>query len=793
VSATQPLSGPTEAVTHDLAARRARYGATLALTVTLSVSAFLILSCVVLLIARPQNAGLGNFALVVNQQNQTAKSLLYAAVFLVILPAALTLVPRLADAIAEGPNAAALSLVTAAVVGSLAAVLILVRASAGLPWGDGLKPLLAALIAWSLAASVTLARVASRRPWPALLRAQARSRLACIAAGVLVFAVLLGLTSRSSLHGVPLVLGVLLAVAVLAAASRMRKLSLPRWLGRSLEVVWIALAALAIANVVIYHATGQPPRLYYPPGLIQNQQDFLLGSANQLRGGGALLVNVPVSQYGVGMIYFLGAWFHLAPIGYSTLGFLDSVLTVLFYLAGYAVLRTAGVGRPLAIGTISLGVVALVLGLLYPVGSLPETGPLRFGLPMGVLLPAVVAARRPRLTRAADAITFCLVAISAVWAFEAFAYTLVVFAAIAAARAWLRPAGTRRGWLLRQAALAAGACVTGHLVLAAATLVGSGHLPDWGQYIQYLRSFLLGGQAGVISYGFTKWSPGLAVGVAAFASASGVLLLVHRAPAVVRARGPILIGLAGSTAYAIALLSYTDNRSATYLLAYVTLPILLAAALWLALLMQGSGVRSGLAQRGGLAFALGVSVLLISSAWPLIGRNVSQSALARAYPGGGLSAALHRLWHPPPIDPRAPEAIQLLDRYIPGRRVLILLPTAPDLPVEIEMRGGRVNSMFISDPVDDSLVLADRMPRLRSELARLRAGQRLLTDRSAFSVLADLRAHPTIDPAKHPVDGGDQQTEWLLSQIDQRWRIVPIHRGPGGLIVAELVPRRQGA
>ncbi len=61
--------------------------------------------------------------------------------------------------------------------------------------------------------------------------------------------------------------------------------------------------------------------------MIANQQDYLLGSANQLLGGGALLVNVPVSQYGVGLIYFLDGWFHLVPIGYGTLGLLDSILT----------------------------------------------------------------------------------------------------------------------------------------------------------------------------------------------------------------------------------------------------------------------------------------------------------------------------------------------------------------------------------------------------------------------------------------------------------------------------------
>ena len=67
--------------------------------------------------------------------------------------------------------------------------------------------------------------------------------------------------------------------------------------------------------------------MFLEPGIIQVQQDYILGSANQLLGGGALLVNVPISQYGVGLIYFLYAWFHVAPIGYGTFGLLDWLLT----------------------------------------------------------------------------------------------------------------------------------------------------------------------------------------------------------------------------------------------------------------------------------------------------------------------------------------------------------------------------------------------------------------------------------------------------------------------------------
>ncbi len=158
----------------------------------------------------------------------------------------------------------------------------------------------------------------------------------------------------------------------------------------------IVLLLLAIPDVVVFANPVGIPNSFFDPGVVQFQMDYILGPTNQLLGGGALLVNDPVSQYGVGLIYFLAGWFHLAPIGYGTFGFLDGLLTALFYGAGYAVLRLAGVRRLLAIAAIALAVLTFVYHFLYFVGQLPEEGPLRFGLPMVVLLGSVLAARSPR-------------------------------------------------------------------------------------------------------------------------------------------------------------------------------------------------------------------------------------------------------------------------------------------------------------------------------------------------------------------------------------------------------------
>ena len=270
----------------------------------------------------------------------------------------------------------------------------------------------------------------------------------------------------------------------------------------------------------------------------------------------------------------------------------------------------------MAIAAIALGVMALVYNFLYFVGQLPEEGPLRFGLPMVVLLGSVAAGRLPRAAAAGRALALVGLAVAAVWAFEAFAYTAVTYVAIVCAEAWLQVPGARRRWLLRWLAYGVGAVLTAHVVFALATLAGSGKLPDWGQYLAYGREFLLGGRAGSITYGFADWSPGLAVYAGALVSAAAIVLLTWRRPELARANPARTVALAGSTFYSIAILSYTDNRSSTYIFLYVALPLLVAATLWLALILAPSSALPLRWRMSGLAAALATSVLLLAGAWP---------------------------------------------------------------------------------------------------------------------------------------------------------------------------------
>ena len=156
----------------------------------------------------------------------------------------------------------------------------------------------------------------------------------------------------------------------------------------------------------------------------------------------------------------------------------------------------------------------------------------------------------------------------------------------------------------------------------------------------------------------------------ALISAAAIVLLIWRRPGA----GPAATRRCSwrwpaSTAYAIAILSYTDNRSSTYLFLYVALPLLIAATLWLALILAPA---SALPVRLRLRRAWPRRSRSRCCCWPARGRAIgthfNRTALAHFYPGGGLRAALHRLWHPPAIDPRAPVGIRLLDRYVPGHR-----------------------------------------------------------------------------------------------------------------------------
>jgi hypothetical protein len=766
--------------------RRAAFGPTLALTVILAFAGFGLLMSIVMLVVEP-TAITGLDA----RQRQDAETALYVAAFGVVLPLSLVAAPRAARAIAGGPNAEALSLVAALLSSMLASAILLVRLSDLVAWGGGMGALLVVVGLWWVAAVGILARAGQARPWRGLLRIADRSPVVWGATAVLAVGTLFTVTHLDSLSPLPFVLGLAAIPAIVVLAERWHPPQLRQPWAVGADLLIALLLALAVIDLVFIFPEDPTSSLLdrFRYGVMQFHNDFLLGPANQVLGGSAMLVDT-ASQYGVGSIYFLVGWFQLAPIGYGTFALLDGVITALVFVAGYCVLRIAASSRWLAASALAVGVIALVLNRVYPVGGLPQEGPLRFGLPMAVILASVAAARWPGRSPAARGAALCALAIASIWSLESFAATLATFAAMACFEAYLMPGGRLR-WLARQGVLVGVACVCAHLLFAGATLAGTGQLPEWGQYLAYLRAFLFG-NLGNLTYDFTRWSPALAVGASYLASAAAIVLLVRSRTAVVERERTSLLALTGTTAYGIVLFSYFVDRSGDHVLAYVSLPAVLVGALWLGMVLRWPDRVPRGARRGALACSISVAAILVAVAWSSIGAKFDHSALAHVVPGGeSARSALDRLWHFPPLDARAPEGERLLERYMPGERRTAVV-VRPDLGIEILIRSGRANLLPIAYPWGDDFARAQRVPGLRDAVQELRPGERMLLDRGALATLAAAGRDPTSTLVRGLTPGAPVSPlqVFALQQIDERFRLRPIHRDGAGFVVVELVPRR---
>jgi hypothetical protein len=765
---------------------------------------------VIMLNSTPFAVGFGQF------ENQGAETLSYVVGFLIVLPAAIVLASRLADRIERGPNAAGLSVLAGAGAGSLAGAIVLVSVLAR---DGGLSALLIALGVWSVAFTAALWRTASARPWAALLRVADGAEIAWVTAAALTIGAVLCFTSLGSISIVALVLGLIAAAAILVAYARRdgRPIApLPgRW-GRVVDVVAIALLALAIPNLVIFNAAIGAQASAADVNFLQFHQELWLGPINELLHGRALLVD-NASQYGIAPIYLSAGWFQLAPIGFGTFGLLDGLSYALLYPAAYCVLRIAGVPRVLAISTLALAVVVLIYNLVYPVGTIPQHGPLRFGLPMALILAAVAEARWPERANIALRAQLLVVALAAVWALEAFGYTAATYAALISFGAWARFGSGRLRWAATRAAAALAAGVAANLAFVALTLAFAGELPDYGQYWTFLHEFLFGLES-KFTFDYANWSPGLPVGIAYGASAIAFILLVARRRDLVDGERTLLTAICGLTAYGIVFYTYFVSRSENHVLPYVSLPALTTGALWLALVLRTAIRPSPRLRLAALGSALVVSVLVFSVAWSSIGVRFRQSPLGEALPGGrSLADDIDRLWDGPPVDPRATEGERLLDRYMPGEEKVVIV-VAPALGLETLMRSDRSNRLAFTDPVEDAKYGAlglEFLPALGRSIDALQPGERLLLQDFGVHVFRTLKDGSPQDVLIDPIDpgtGGGASSgaaaaaspttgqllsppeqllplqQWALQQIGQDFDLKVIRRGPEGFVVARLVP-----
>lgn len=775
----EPGTGPAPA--H--AANAAPLGPTVALTVVLGMAAFALVMALAALLVTPKPVpGLTGLT-----QRQGMESGLYVMALAIVLPAAVILAPRLANAIAAGANRAGLSLVAAIVAGTFAASIVIARLIS-----DGAEGLLVTVGTWWLLTVALLTRVAEGKPWHVPLRSARLAPAAWASAGVLVLAALVGFASLHSISPVAAGAGAVAAGGVIVVVRRREvgMWAVGRGWGIAIDSGVIALLLAVVPNLDFLQADAAAgdQLAAFQRTVTQFHQNFYLGSVNEVLHGGAVLIDT-ASQYGVGPIYLLAGWFQLVPLSYGMLGLLDGVLVALLFAVAYGILRLAGVSRPLAATALAVAVVALVYNLLYPVGSLLQHGPVRFGLPMLVILAAGAEARWARRSRSAFAVQALAVGLSSVWALETFGFTLATFAGIALFGTLALPETGRWRRLARRASAVAAACVGAHLLFAAATLAAAGELPQWGQYVAYLHAFLFG-ELGEFTYDYSRWSAGLPVGVAYLVSGAALALLVRRRPPLLSSQRTALVVLAGTTVYGIMLYSYFVNRSADHIIPYVSLPAVMLAALWLSLLLRGVLTASPTLKLAGLVFTLSIAVLLVAVAWSSVPERFSSTPLAYGLPGGeSLSAGFDRLADPVAIDPRAPHGERLLSEYLPGDSVPILV--SPDLETEILLRGGRANALRLGYAREDSFVPSERLPGLERGLSELRPGARLLLEDKGLDAFAAYQADPSRDPFRQPASGGSlvPLQEWALRWLAERFDLRVLDRDEQGFAVVSLVPR----
>lgn len=718
--------------------------------------------------------------------HQDAETLLFVLSFAVLAPLGVAGGSRLADRMAGLLGASGLSALCALLCGGTAAVVILLRIADG---GSSGVPTAIAL-AWAAAVAVAVIAVARGRGASWLVSAGKRSEALWAGAAALVLAAALAFTSLGSISVLVLIVGALVVALAMWSRERFADLRAGRW-GVAIDAGALLLIALAVPNLVLFPSGGQEEAVQST--VIQFHQNFFLGPANQVLAGHPMLIDT-LSQYGVFSIVFLAGLFELIPIGNGTLGLIEGGLSVLMFWAAYAAMRIAGVGRALAITAMAVAVVVLVWGLQYPLGGLLQHGAFRFGLPAGVVLGVVAEARWPEHARPARALALLTLGLASVWALEAFAYTALVYAAAAGLAAALAPAGARLRELGRWAVSGAAACVAAHVLFALTTLITVGELPRWGWYLNTLREFLTG-QIGDLTYDFSSFSAGLALGSVLLLSAIAIATLVLRRPDIARRQRPLVAAIVTTTTFGVALFSYIVNRSADHIVPYVALPAVTLAPLWLTLLGRRVVAVPGQVQALALGGALALGVLLVSVAASTVGTRFPESALGMLRPGGDSPrAAVQRLWDRPPLSAGAVDGQRLLEKWMPGETRSSVIASA-DLAVEILMRTERGSEVPLGDPWEDSFVPEGHLEPLREYADGLAAGDRLLLDARARETYDTLKAEPGRDPLEAPVGGVGivpsglvPLQEWVLGRIGERFDLRVLERLPSGLEVVELLP-----
>jgi len=729
---------------------------------------------------------------------------LFVLTLTVLVPGAIAGGRALARKAATAPSPTALPELAALTAAGILGVLIAARGAYALEHRS--SPIMLALaLAWAAGVAWAVRRLArGKRLTPPVITglrgglADPSDPRAWLAIAGLTGIGLLAFFPANFFHADALVLSLVLAAALLFAHLRWRP-NASRRAGLALDLTFVAIVVLVVTDVSGYqeYLRSDARTLVLGDGVPLDPQNltefhrihqgFFLGPLNDMLHGRTLLDDT-ASQYGVGLLYFLAAYFHIAPLGYGALGLLASFVTGLQFALAYGVLRLAGVPRTLAIPALAAAVAGLVLGSLGSYNDFPSSGGLRYGIPWLIVAVALLAARHPPRQRALWAAAIALVACASLWSFETFAYAGATYTAAAAFAAATRTPGRRLADFVTSIAVVLAACAASHVLFALGTRAFAGAWPDWSAYLAYLdvyssQSAGVPGASGVSD----PWTPGVPILLVHLVSLICIASLVARGHRILIARRPALMAIAAANGLGIATYTYWLGISVHHALFFMGLPVVVAVALWLSLVSDlRSQVPSALrlaALAAGLWFA---ATLAISGGQDTEGKW-RRTAMAHLVPGltggdGSLPNALSRIWNNPVSDPRSVEAERLLDRHLaPGERALVVME--PELTVETLVRAGRINVLPISHPEQENLVAEETDPKVIAAVDRLRPGTLMLTQPAAWNT--------AVKPPSVPRLNGLVRVQHLaLDRIRSRFELEILERGRDGLAIVRLTPRR---
>lgn len=507
-------------------------------------------------------------------------------------------------------------------------------------------------------------------------------------------------------------------------------------------------------------------------------QNCYLGPVSAVLGGRSMLVNV-LCEYGVGVIYFLAAAFRilgLKPL-YMPFTVLQMLCSAVEYLVLFWIARKVFRSRMLALLSVAAVICFNRYGSFWQWDNItfPSVGPLRFGLPIFVL----VAGYQRRAGKGAlwTWIEAGLIGAASIWSLETFIYSLSAWGFAQLAEAWMLSSSARSyvanfvGAAMR---LALG-IVAAYAFLTVLTLLRSGSLLHWDGYLTWMTLY-----SGTNSYPLVFWSPWVLLpGVGCLSLLASALTLYKQRS--LDAGQALMAGLAGTAA---AEFTYFIVRCHPNNLGHIATLFIVLLFYWI----DRAWARtdwSGIARWTATPAAFFIVAALTWNAWDAISLRFSQSLLVWLYqdaqamvhgqPHLPLPAAYAQVWSPVPCGgPWVAGSLRLIDRYAPDQKQIALFTRDS---VEIYGFSGRISPFPIAF-VDEERWITAHYDAMATGPLPLKAGDVMLVAQDAQGGFSGPPVLP--DTAVDLVH--------LLDVVRKQFKLLPLEFDPNGVWAVRLAP-----